>query len=259
MILAIDAGNTQICLCCAEGREILSVARIETNRSKTEYEYAATISQILRLDGKGAEDFEGAIISSVVPQLTDTLRVAVRLVTGRDALIVGAGVKTGLNIGLDDPATLGADLVAAAVAALDKYTPPLVIIDMGTATTLTVINEKGRFMGGAIVPGVGISANALVSHASLLPHIEISAPKSCICANTEDAMKAGVVFGAAGALDGLLARVEAELGASVACIATGGLAAKITPYCSHPIDVDSDLLPRGLCLLWEKNKGRFRK
>lgn len=257
MILAVDAGNTQICLCCARDGRILSVARIETSLSKTEYEYAATISQILRINGEDGEEFEGAVVASVVPQITGTLKLAVRLVTGCDALVVGAGMKTGLNIGLSDPASLGADLVAAAVAALDRYRPPLVIIDMGTATTLTVINKDGRFLGGAIVPGVGISADALASSASLLPHIDIFAPDKCICANTEDAMRSGVVFGAAAALDGLLGRIEAELGSKVSCVATGGLAKKIIPLCRPGIDIDDDLLLRGLCLLWERN--RFRR
>lgn len=254
MILAVDAGNTHIVLGCAEGENIVSVARMETNRTKTEYEYAVTISQILRLDGKGPEDFEGAIISSVVPPLTDTLRTAVRLVTGHNALIVGAGIKTGLNIGLDDPATMGADLVAAAVAALKEYAPPMVIIDMGTASTMTVIDGRGRFMGGAILPGAGLAMDALTSGASLLPRISIEPPKKVIASSTVEAMKSGAVYGTAGALDGMIDHIEQELGTEVTVVATGGLAKTITPFCRHEVRLDENLLLHGLCLLWEKNK-----
>lgn len=254
MILAVDAGNTNVVLGCIENGRIVSVARMETNRKKTENEYAATISQILQLDGKGADDFEGAIISSVVPPLTDTLRIAVRIVTGHECMVVGAGIKTGLNIGLDDPGTMGADLVTAAVAALAVSPPPLVIIDMGTATTMTVIGRNGRFMGGAILPGVGVASDALTSGASLLPRINIEAPKKCIGANTVDAMKSGAVFGTAGALDGMIDRIEAELGESVSIIATGGLAKRIVPHCRRSIAMDDDLLLKGLWLLWEKNR-----
>jgi type III pantothenate kinase len=256
MILAVDAGNSNIVLGCMEGGKLVSVARMETNRKKTENEYAATISQILQLDGKGATDFEGAIISSVVPPLTDTLRIAVRIVTGHESMVVGAGIKTGLNIGLDDPGTMGADLVTAAVAALSVKRPPLVIIDMGTATTMTVIGVNGRFLGGAILPGVGVASDALTSGASLLPRINIEAPKKCIGANTVDAMKSGAVFGTAGALDGMIDRIEAELGEHVTVMATGGLANRIIPFCRRQIILDDDLLLKGLWILWEKNKNR---
>lgn len=256
MILAVDAGNTHIVLGCLEGEKTLSVARMETNRTKTEHEYAAAISQILRLDGKGEQDFEGAIVSSVVPPLTETLRIAVRLVTGRDALVVGAGIKTGLNIGLEDPATLGADLVAAAVAALKDYPVPLAIIDMGTASTITVIDGKSRFLGGAILPGVGLAMDALTAGASLLPRISIEPPKRVIASSTVEAMRSGAVYGTAGALDGMIERIEAELGAEVNVVATGGLAKKITPFCRHQVTLDENLLLRGLGILWEKNRRR---
>lgn len=256
MILAVDAGNTNIVLGCIEAGKLTSVARMETNRKKTDYEYAVTIHQILRLGSPGTVEFEGAIISSVVPPLTEALHRAVRMVTGCDALVVGAGLRTGLNIGLDDPATMGADLVAAAVAAIALYPAPQVIIDMGTATTMTVIARNARVLGGAILAGVGLATDALVAGASLLPRIPIDPPDRCIGSNTVDAMKSGAVFGAAEAIDGMIGRIEAELGESVTAVATGGLASRIVPYCRHPITLNDDLLLQGLWLLWDKNARR---
>jgi type III pantothenate kinase len=255
MILAVDAGNTQIVLGCIEGGEISNVMRLETNRKKTEYEYAATIGQILSISNITKSDFAGAVISSVVPQLTETLRIAVRLITGYDALIVGSGIKTGLNISIDDPSETGADIVASAVATISMgYKPPIIIIDMGTATTLSVIDKNLRMIGGAILPGPNVSMEALTGRASLLPHIPIEPPKKCISSNTIDAMKSGAVFGAAASIDGMIDRMEEELGDKAFVIATGGLARKVIPYCRHTIEFDNKLLLRGLWAIWEKNK-----
>lgn len=256
MILAVDAGNTNITLGCVEGREIRSIARMETSRHKTEFEYAVIMERILGIQGVSRSDFEGAVISSVVPPLTDVLAAAVKFVTGHDALIVGAGIRTGLNIGIDDPSTLGADLVAGAVAALDMHEPPLVIIDMGTATTMSVLDGKARLLGGAILPGPGVSMDALAGAANLLPHISLDAPERCIGTNTVECMQSGAVFGAAGAIDGILSRMEEEFGRELFVVATGGLAKKILPYCRHEMTVDGDLLLRGLGIIWEKNRKR---
>lgn len=255
MILAVDVGNTNIVLGCISVGKVSNVMRLETNRRKTEYEYAATIWQILRVSGWDKSDFEGAIISSVVPQLTEILKTAVRLITGHTALIVGAGVKTGLNICIDDPSETGADIVASAVAAisLDCAPPPIVIIDMGTATTLTVVDKNLRMIGGAIMPGPNIAMEALTHGVSLLPHISIEPPRKCIGPNTTDAMKSGAVFGAAASIDGMIDRIEAELGGAVTAVATGGLARKIIPYCRRSILLDEDLLLRGLWVIWQKN------
>ncbi|MEG1633189.1 MAG: type III pantothenate kinase [Oscillospiraceae bacterium] len=256
MILAVDAGNTNVVLGCVENSEICGIARMESNRRKTEFEYAVNIERILALNGVAADQLEGAIISSVVPQLTDSLASAVLMVTGHEALIVGAGVKTGLNIGIDDPSQLGADLVAGAVAALDLHAPPLIIIDMGTATTMTVIGPNARVLGGAIMPGPGVAMDALVGGASLLPHIPLDPPKKCICSNTIDCMQSGAVFGTAAAIDGMIDRMEQELGSPTFVVATGGLASKVIPYCRHDILRDENLLLHGLWLIWERNKRR---
>jgi len=253
MILAVDAGNTNIVLGCIEDGTVSDVMRLETNRKKTEYEYAATIRQILRIFGRNRADFTGAIISSVVPQLTETLKSAVALITGHDALIVGAGVKTGLNIRIDDPSQLGADLVAAAVSGLSMHKPPLIIFDMGTAVTISVIDTDSRLLGGAIMPGPTVAMEALTSSVSLLPHIPIEPPRKIIGTNTIDCMKSGAVFGAAASIDGMIDRIEEELGSPATVIATGGLARKILPFCQRDIIFDENLLLHGLWVIWQKN------
>lgn len=261
MILALDTGNTHTVIgCIDEGGEILNVFRMETNPRRTYFEYAADIGRILELCSVELAQVEGAVISSVVPPMTETLRRAVRLLTGTEALVVGAGLKTGLNIGLDDPGTIAADLVSAAVGAKEKYPLPCVVISMSTATAFSVLDEKGKFRGGAIMPGLAISLNALTQETSLLPRIEITAPKKAIGTNTVDCMKTGVVFGQAGAVDGILDHFEEEIGCSLASVvATGGMAERIAPYCRHKIVMDENLLLRGLFIIWEKNRPRKKK
>ena len=205
MILAIDTGNTHIVLGCIDEKgEISHIIRLETNLKKTEYEYASDIKQILELENVDRFAFTDAVISSSVPQLIETLRKAVKIISGIDAMVVGAGVKTGLDIVLDDPGTIAADLVATAVAAKNAYPLPCIIIDMGTATTVTVVDSKGRYIGGAIMPGVRLSMRALADGTSLLPNIEITPPQKTIASNTIDCMKSGIIYGSAGALDGIL-------------------------------------------------------
>ena len=189
MILAVDAGNSVVTLGCVDGRDILNLARLETSCSRSADEYAVLMERVLALKGVKLREFEGAAIASVVPPLTEVLREAVRLVTGHDALVIGAGVKTGLNIGIDDPSQMGADLVAGAVAALDAHEPPVIIIDMGTATTITVIGPNARLLGGAIIPGAAVSLEALSNAASLLPRISLDAPKRAIGSGTIECMK----------------------------------------------------------------------
>ena len=251
MILAVDAGNTAVTLGCVEGREILNLARLAASPGRSADEYAVLMERVLSLRGVKLREFEGAAIASVVPPLTEVLREAVRLITGHDALVVGAGVKTGLNIGIDDPSQMGADLVAGAVAAL--------IIDMGTATTITVIGPNSRLLGGAILPGAAVSLEALSGAASLLPRISLEAPKRVIGSGTIECMKSGAVFGAACAIDGMIDRMEAELGGSAAVVATGGLAERIIPYCTHNIELDDYMLLRGLSLIWQRNRRERRR
>ena len=256
MILAIDCGNTHITFGGVRECNVTTpIFRIPTDRAETDFGYAAKMKQILDLYGMETDAFEGAVISCVVPPLNDTIRRAVRMITGQDALTVGAGVRTGLHICINDPGTIASDLVAAAVAAKELYPLPCIIVDMGTATTLTVVDEKSRFIGGAILPGVGLSLDALASGTALLPNIEINAPRRAIAANTVESMKSGIVYGMAGAVDGLIDRFSDELTTPAASIvATGGVSTVIAPHCRHDMTVDETLLLKGLEIIWHKNQ-----
>ena len=255
MILALDVGNTNIVLGLIENGKISSVApRIATDTTRTDYEYAVAIENVLDFVGVDATEAEGAIISSVVWPLTSVLQRAVQMLTGKNALVVGAGIKTGLNICIDDPGQVGADLVVGAVGALALAEAPLIIIDMGTATTVTVVDEGNRFLGGAILPGLRLSMNALASGTSLLPQVSLEAPDKCIATNTVTCMQSGAIFGSASKLDGLIERMESELGKKAMVIATGGLAGCVTPLCKREIRYEPDLLLQGLAVLWEKNR-----
>ena len=252
MILAIDIGNTNIVIGGFENDNISFTARVATDVLRTEEQYAVEIHQILHLYGYSAKEMEGSIISSVVPQLTTVMKTALRQITGKKPMVVGPGLKTGLNIKLDNPASLGADRVADTVAAISEYPLPLLVVDMGTATTMSVINEKEEFIGGAIMPGLRLSLEALSSKASLLPHIDLIPPKSVIGRNTVDAMDSGIIYGAASMLDGMIDRIQQELGQPVQAVATGGLSKKVTPYCRHSIIQDPNLLLKGLRILYYK-------
>lgn len=255
LVLAIDTGNTHTVLGCVhEDDSIAPVLRLETNERRTEFEYAADISRILEISGVRLPSIRGCIISSVVPPLNDTLSRAVRMITGIDPMIVGAGLKTGLDIGLDDPGTIAADLVATAVAAKERYPLPCFIVDMGTATTITAVSAGGRYLGGVIYPGLGISLNALVQETSLLPNIAVAPPKKAVATNTVEAMKSGMFYSTVGGLDGLLDRFEEELGKPASIVATGGIAARITPHCRHRIQIADNLLLEGLAIIYRKNR-----
>ncbi len=254
MILAVDCGNTQTVLgCIDEQGNIANNFRMESNRNKSYFEYASDIEQIFQLLKVDSKAFDGVILSCVVPRLTDTYQKALKIVTGLDAVVVGAGIKTGLRIQIDDPGTIAADLVATAVAAKNEFPLPAIIIDMGTATTVTVVNQEGSYIGGVIMPGVNISLNALARETSLLPSTDITPSKKLIATATSDSMKAGIVYGSAGALDGIISRFEEEIGSAASVIATGGLAKVICPYCKHQIQVEEYLLLKGLWYLWKNN------
>lgn len=254
MLLAIDVGNSNIVIGCIDGGEISHVFRMVTDISKTEYEYAVGIKNILEFDGLKCDGFDGAIISSVVPPLVNVLKSAVKNLTGQSAVIVGAGVKTGMNILIDNPAQLGSDLVADGVAAIATYKLPVIVFDLGTATTISVIDVRGNYIGGALYPGVALSMNALSSGTSQLPKVPIEPPSTAICANTIDCMKSGAIFGTASMVDGMIDRLEEELGMKATVVATGGLSSKIIPYCKHEINLDENLLLSGLGIIYEKNK-----
>ena len=190
----------------------------------------------------------------MVPQVTEVLRMAVEKLIKVPVLIVGPGLKTGLNILIDNPAQLGSDLLVASVAGLAEHPVPQIIIDMGTATTVCVINRKRQYIGGMVVPGVRTGLDSLVSNTSLLQQITLEPPKKVIGSNTIDAMKSGIIYGNAAIMDGLVDRIEAELGEKCTILATGGLAEVIIPHCRHKILVDDDLLLKGLKIIYEKNR-----
>ena len=254
MLLAIDAGNSNTAIGCLNDGEILLSFRVRTDISQTEDEYSSVINNILVFNGLSREAITGAIISSVVPPLTGVLFHSVKKLTGLDALLVGAGIKTGLNILIDDPAQLGSDIVASAVAAAAIYEHPVIIVDMGTATKITAINKDARFIGGAIFPGVALSMNALASGTSQLPKVPIEAPKRCISANTIDCLKSGAIFGNASMIDGMIERFEDELGAGANIVATGGLAGAVYKHCKHAISYDQHLVLRGLEIIYQRNQ-----
>ena len=231
------------------------VFRLPADRKETDYGYAARMRQVLELGGVRLCDLSGAAIACVVPQLTRVLESAVRLLLpGTEPLTVGAGVRTGLSIRINDPGTIAADLVASAVAAKERYPLPCVIVDLGTATTLTVVDGSGSFIGGAILPGVGISVGALSDNAALLPHVSVRPPKKVISTDTVDSMKSGILYGSAGAIDGLLDRIAEELGGEPASVvATGGMAPVICPVCRHAMIQDDQLVLRGLESIWNRN------
>ena len=255
MILAIDVGNTHIVLGMIEDGEIRHIARIHTEPLETGMEYAIKLRQIAEYYGVELSALEGTIIGSVVPPVTEALRTALENLTGKKPMVVGPGVKTGMNIRIDDPSTVAADLIVGAVAANALYGAPCIVIDMGTATTMIVVDQAGAFRGGAILPGVKLSYRALSSGTSLLPDIAILAPKKVISANTVDCMRSGAVYGTAATIDGMVERMEAELGYPCTVVATGGIAKHIVPHCKRAgILVDNDLLLKGLWTIYQKNK-----
>ncbi|MCD7770382.1 MAG: type III pantothenate kinase [Oscillospiraceae bacterium] len=252
-LLAVDIGNTNIVLGRIRDGEILNIARLVTDRGGLHHDYALRLGQTFAMEGIDPGLFGGAIIASVVPQATNAVREAIRRLLGLESLVVGPEMRTNMTVALDDPGSLAADLIAGAVGGLACYEPPLIIVDMGTATTISVIDGDRRFLGGAIMPGVGVSLSALTAGTSLLPGVSLEAPARCIGANTEDCMKSGAVYGAACQIDGMTARMEAELGRRAAVIATGGLARGIVPLCQRDIRYDPDLLLKGLWALYEMN------
>lgn len=253
MILAIDVGNTNIVIGCMEGSNVLFTERLSTDTVKTSLEYAILFRVALELHKIDPAVVEGVIISSVVPPITPVIRTALRKITGRKAIVLGPGIKTGLSIRIDDPASVGADLVAGAAGALAKYKPPLVVIDMGTATTLSVVDRDSNYLGGAIMPGLRLNLSSLVSEASMLHGISLDFPKHAIGRNTVDAMRSGLVYGHAAMIDGLIDRMEEEMGEPMTVIATGGLASSVIPACRHEITLDNTLLLTGLQVIYEKN------
>lgn len=253
MILAVDIGNTNIVVGGFDEDKIVFVERISTDASKTELEYVVMFHALIDIYGIGEEQFNGAIISSVVPPLNQIIKSAIKKFFNIDAMLVGPGLKTGINIRMDNPASVGADLIVNAVAGLQKYGYPLIMIDMGTATTISVLDDKKNYVGGTIMPGVRVSLDSLVNRTSQLPKISLEAPERVVGTNTIDCMKSGIIMGQAASMDGMIDRIWKELGYTTKVVATGGLAPRIIPNCVHDIIVDDELTLVGLKIIYEKN------
>ena len=253
MILAVDIGNTNVVLGCMEDDKILFLERMATDRRATDMEYLVRIRSVLKYRGIDPARLEGAIICSVVPIVTMNIRPAVEQLIGKQAVVVGPGLKTGLRINIDNPGALGADRVADAVAAVNLYPVPLITIDMGTATTVGVVDETKTFIGGMIVPGVMVSLNALAGGTAQLPHISLDPPKHAIGRNTVECMQNGIIYHNAAGVDGMIERIEDQLGKKCTVVITGGLSTVIAPHCKHEMIHDPELLLKGLMILYRKN------
>ena len=253
MILAIDMGNTNIVIGGIDSTQTYFVERITTDHVKTGLEYAVNIKNILEIHDIDKSRVEGAIMSSVVPPLNAPISSAINKLFGFRPRLVGSGMKTGLNIIMDNPKTVGSDMIVDAVAVVKEYPLPAIVIDMGTATTMSVVDQKGNYIGGVIFPGLRVSLDSLSSKAAQLPSISLEIPKKVIGKNTIDCMRSGIMYGSAGMIDGIIDRMEAELGKTPSVIATGGLSRFVVPLCRHKIIDDEALLMKGLWILYEKN------
>ena len=253
MILTVDVGNANIVVGVVKKEKILFDAKLRTDITKTSDEYCIDLKMILDVYGVAPKAIEGTIIASVVPQVLNSMQTAVKKLTGKDSLVVGPGLKTGLNIKIENPSQTGADLVVGSVAALREHKPPLIVLDMGTATTMIVLDESGALIGGCICPGVKISMDALTERTALLPGLRLDQPKRAIGHNTIDCMRSGIMMGTACMLDGMIQRMEEELGEKTTVIATGGIGKFIVPLCKNPMIYDKDLIVKGLAALYRDN------
>lgn len=254
MLLAIDIGNTNLVIGCFQGDELKFKARIATDYSRTSDQYGVEIKNMMEAYGVRVADIDDCIISSVVPPVFNSVRTGVWKVIGKQPMVVGPGLKTGLNIHVDVPSQVGSDRIVIAVAALAEYKAPLILMDLGTATTIEVVEPENTYLGGVIFPGVKVSLEALSSRAAQLPGISLDKPKQVIGKNTVDCMRSGMMYGTAAMIDGLVERMEAELGHECTLIATGGMAQFITPLCKREIILDKNLLLKGLNVIYKKNK-----
>ena len=253
MILAVDIGNSNIVIGGIQEDKIAFEARLRTDPTKTSDEYCIDVKMILEVYGIKQKDIEGAIIASVVPQVLNSIKTAIKKLSKKTPLVVGPGLKTGLNIRIENPSQTGADLVVGSVAALQEHKPPLIVVDMGTATTMIALDESGALIGGCICPGVKISLDALTERTALLPGLQLDQPKKAIGRNTIDCMRSGIMMGNACMLDGMVQRMEEELGQKATVVITGGIAKFIAPMCRTPMIYDKDLLLKGLAFLYREN------
>ncbi|MBD5080766.1 MAG: type III pantothenate kinase [Ruminococcaceae bacterium] len=253
MILTVDIGNTNIVYGVFDGDKVVLESRMDTDKNRMADQYAVTLAQLFELYKLKISDIEGAVISSVVPPVSDQLKAAVKRVFGVDPVMVGAGVKTGLNILIDDPSTLGADLACGGAAARELYPLPCIVIDLGTASKVYAVNKDGAFIGGIIAPGIKISLEALASGTMSLPMISLEGKTNVIGTNTVDCMRSGILYGHAGMLDFFIDSFREKLGKSTVVV-TGGFGALIKDYCKNDFIIDKQLVLKGLKIIYDKNK-----
>lgn len=255
MIFAVDIGNSNIVIALLNGqREVCVSGRMPSDRRKTEEEWIAELRSLLNIDQISLKDVEGVILSSVVPELTDVIGSAMLYLTEITPMIVSHKIKSDITIAMDYPEKVGCDLIVDAVAAAEEYSGILVIFDMGTATTCSVVDENRTYLGTIIMPGIKIAQDALTEKASQLPYISYEKPKNLIGKNTVESMQSGLIYGNAAMVDGLIERIESELHQQVTVIATGGIAGIVIPHCRKKIIYDADLLLKGLWHLFYKNQ-----
>lgn len=256
MILAIDVGNTNIVVALYDDEKLRRNWRMATDKNKASDEYGVLITQFLSLESVSCDDITDVMIASVVPTVMHSLKNAVKRYIGCEPMIVGPGIKTGMNIRMDNPRELGADRIVNAVAAINKYKAPLIIVDFGTATTFCAVDGKGDYIGGVIAAGVKISMDALFDKTAKLPKVEIVRPNGIIGRNTINAIQSGAVYGQAAQADGIIKRIKKEIGSDATVVATGGLAKMIAEESEEIEIVDSMLTLDGLKILYDKNKER---
>ena len=253
MLLVIDVGNTNIVFGLFEGDKLAHQFRVESSRGRTADEYRVTLLSLLSMIGIEPSRVTAGIIASVVPPLTEPMVRLVQQAFGKEALVIGAGVRSGMPILVENPREVGADRIVNAVAAYARFQKEVIVVDFGTATTFDCVSGKGEYLGGVIAPGIQISADALFSRAAKLPRVEVALPPKVIGRNTVHSMQSGIVYGYVGLVDGLVERLKVEMGQDCAVIATGGLAVLIAPLTRTVPVTDDELTLTGLRILYERN------